>query len=166
MTTPVTESGPRAPRRRRLAGDQRGDYAVFVAVIASALLLFGGLAYDAPRLNAARQNALHTANEAARVAAATVASGGTINQAQGAAEDRMARSPLIYGQDIHLVAVACVGSRVQVTVATRYIFRSALAALRSWQTIEAVGAAEAQLVLPSDEASTLHYLGECPLSPP
>lgn len=166
MTVPVTESVYRAPRRRRPAGDQRGDYAVFVAVIASALLLLGGLAYDAPRLNAARQNALHTANEAARVAAATVASGGTINQAQDAAQQRMARSPLIYGQDIHVVAVDCVGSRVQVTVATRYIFRSALAALRSWQTIEAVGAAEARLVLPSDEVSTLRYLGECPLSPP
>lgn len=152
--------------RARRRSDERGDYAVFIAVIASALLLFGGIAYDAPRLNSARQTALHAANEAARVAAATVASGGTVQQAQQAAGERMARSPLIYGQDVHVVALDCVGSRVQATVATRYVFRSALAALRSWQTIEAVGAAEARLVLPSDEMSTLHYLGECPLSPP
>ncbi len=165
MTARAAARFARSPRPRLTrAGDQRGSYAIFIAVIASALLLFGGLAYDAPRLNAARQDALHKANEAARVAAVTVASGGTIDQARQAAEDRMARSPLIYGQDIHVVAVDCVGSRVQVTVATRYIFRSALAAVRSWQTIEAVGAAEAYLVLPSDETSTLHYLGECPLN--
>lgn len=156
----------RPGRKRARRFDQRGDYAIFIAVIASALLLFGGIAYDAPRLNSARQTALHAANEAARVAAATVASGGTAQQAQQAAEGRMARSPLIYGQDVHVVKIECVGSRVQATVATRYVFRSALAVLRSWQTVEAVGAAEARLVLPSDELSTLHYLGECPLSPP
>ena len=150
-------------RGRDAAGDQRGDYAIFIAVIATALLLFGGLAYDAPRVNAARADALHKANEAARVAAATVASGGTLDQARQAAEDRMERSPLVYGEDVHVVVVDCVGSRVQVTVASRYVFRSALAAVRSWQTIEAVGAAEARLVLPGDQESTLHYLGTCPL---
>lgn len=165
MTAPAARRVSSVPDRAGArAGDQRGNYAVFIAVIASALLLFGGIAYDAPRLNAARQDALHKSNEAARVAAATVASGGTIDQARQAAEDRMARSPLIYGQDIHVVLVDCVGSRVQVTVASRYGFRSALAAVRPWQTIEAVGAAEARLVLPSDELSTLHYLGECPLT--
>ena len=155
-----------APEPGARARDQRGSYAIFVAVIASALLVFGGIAYDAPRLNAARADALHKANEAARVAAVTVASGGTVDQARQAAEDRMAKSPLIYGQDIHVAALDCVGSRVQATVATRYVFRSALAAVRSWQTIEAVGAAEARLVLPSDEVSTLHYLGVCPLTQP
>ena len=165
MIAPAGNLNARNPRgARSRAGDQRGSYAVFVAVIASALMLFGGIAYDAPRLNAARADALHKANEAARVAAATVASGGTIDQARQAAEDRMSRSPLIYGQDIHVVLLDCVGSRVQVTVASRYVFRSALAAVRPRQLIEAVGAAEAYLVEPSDEVSTLHYLGVCPLT--
>ena len=101
------------PSRRKLAADERGVYATFVAVIASALLLFGGIAYDAPRVTAARQDALHAANEAARVAAATVASGGTLAQAQEAAENRMSKTRLIYGQEILVVSLDCVGSRVQ-----------------------------------------------------
>ena len=165
MMTPETEtSASRQSRWRGRADDQRGDYAIFIAVIASALLLFGGIAYDAPRLTAARQDALHAANEAARVAAATVASGGTLEQAREAAEERMSRTRLIYGQDIHVAFIDCVGSRVQVTVLSGYIFRSALGFARDRQPIEAVGAAQAYLVLPSDEASTLHYLGECPLT--
>ena len=42
-----------------------------------------------PRLTAARQDALHAANEAARVAAATIASGGTVDDARTAAEERV-----------------------------------------------------------------------------
>lgn len=148
------------------SSDQRGDYAIFIAVIATALLLFGGIAYDVPRLNAARQDALHKANEAARVAAATIASGGTVDDAWRAAGGRMAEDPLVYGEEVHIASVDCVGSRVQVTVVTGYVFRSAIAAARARQTIAAVGAAEASLVQPGGRASTLHYLGECPLSPP
>lgn len=158
---PSTE--PESPTRRR-ADDQQGTYAVFIAIIASALLFFGGLAYDAPRLNAARQDALHAANEASRVAAATIASGGTLGQARTAAEERMSRTRLIYGQDIHVAFIDCVGSRVQTTIITGYYYRSVLGLIRDRQPIEAVGAAEALLVLPSDERSTLHYLGECPLT--
>ena len=152
------------PNRRNRAADERGDYATFVAVIAAALLLFGGIAYDAPRVTAARQDALHAANEAARVAAATVASGGTLAQAQEAAENRMSKTRLIYGQEILVVSLDCVGSRVQVTVISGYVYRSVLGLIRDRQPIEATGAAQAYLVLPSDEASTLHYLGECPLT--
>lgn len=146
------------------ARDERGDYAVFIAVIASALLLLGGLAYDGPRLIAARQDALHSANEAARVAAATIASGGTLEQATEAAQNRLDQTGLIYGQDVLVARVDCVGSRVQVTVVSRYLFRSALGLARDWQPIEATAAAEARLVLPSKEFSTLTYLGECPLA--
>ena len=163
----ASTGGPGYPPESRTqprADDQRGAYAVFVAVITSALLFFGGLAYDAPRLNAARQDALHSANEAARVAAATVASGGTLEQARTAAEERASRTRLIYGQAVHVAFLDCVGSRVQVTVITGYLYRSVLGLLRPRQPIEAVGAAEARLVLPSDEISTLHYLGECPLT--
>ena len=161
------EGGP--SRRRRLrklarADDQRGDYAIFIAVIASSLLFLGGLAYDGPRLIAARQDAVHVANEAARVAAATIASGGTLEQAREAAEERVGRTNLIYGQDVHVAFIDCVGSRVQVTIITGYIYRSVMGLVRDRQPIEAVGAAQAYLVLPSDEASTLHYLGECPLT--
>ena len=163
MASTSPSKAPPKSRPRR-ADDERGVYAVFIAVITSALLLFGGLAYDAPRLNTARQDALHAANEAARVAAASIASGATIEQAREAAEERMSRTRLVYGQEIHVAFMDCVGSRVQVTVITGYYFRSALGLLRARQPIEAVGAAEARLVLPSDEISTLHYLGECPLA--
>ena len=147
------------------AADQRGDYAVFIAVIAAALLFFGSIAYDAPKLIAARQNALHEANEAARVAAATIAAGGTVDQALQAAQDRLDKSLPIYGQPVAVLDMDCVGSRVQVTVVTNYVFRGAVLAVGiGRQTIEAVGAAEAYLLLPSDERSTLHYLGECPLT--
>ena len=163
----ASTGGPGYPPESRTqprADDQRGAYAVFIAVITSALLFFGGLAYDAPRLNAARQDALHAANEAARVAAATVASGGTLVQARTAAEERTSRTRLIYGQAVHVAFLDCVGSRVQVTVITGYYYRSVIGLVRARQPIEAVGAAEARLVLPSDEISTLHYLGECPLT--
>ena len=58
----------------------------------------------------------------------------------------------------------CVGSRVQVSVLTGYLFRSVLGLARDRQPIEATAAAEARLLLPSDEFSTLSYLGECPLA--
>ena len=144
---------------------QRGDYAVFIAVIAAALLLLGGLAYDGPRLIAARQDAAHAANEAARVAAVTIASGGTLQQAEAAAEHRVAQTPLIYGQDVHVAHIDCVGARVQASVVTGYRYRSAIGAARARQPITAVGAAEAVLVLPDGKPSTLYHLGECPLTP-
>ena len=146
-----------------VAGDQRGAFASFIAIIAAALLFLGGIAYDAPRLTAARQDALHAANEAARVAAATIASGGTVTDATAAARDRLALVPLIYGEPVTLDSLACVGSRVQVTVASGYVFRSTMQILRDRQPITAIGAAEAYLVLPDDTPSQLKYLGECPL---
>ena len=151
------------PGRGRCGG-QRGDYAVFVAVIAVSLLFLGGLAYDGPRLIAARQDAAHLANDAARVAAATIASGGTLDQSRQAAENRVAQTGLIYGQDAHVAFVDCVGSRVQVTVITGYIYRSVMGLVRPRQPVEAVGAAQAYLVLPSDQPSPLRHLGECPLT--
>ena len=163
MTAGTAARGARS-RRRAPDDDQRGDYAIFIAVIAAALMLFGGIAYDGARLNAARQDALHAANEAARVAATVVAGGGTLDQARQAAEARMSKSPLIYGQDVHVLSMDCVGSRVQVTVLSGYVLRSALAVARPRQPIAATGAAEARLVLPSEQLSPLHHLGECPLS--
>ena len=127
------EGGPsrhRLLRKLARADDQRGDYAIFIAVIAASLLFLGGLAYDGPRLIAARQDAVHSANEAARVAAATIASGGTLEQAREAAEDRVGRTGLIYGQDVHVAFIDCVGSRVQVTIITGYIFRSVMGLVR------------------------------------
>ena len=138
-------------------------FAPFIAVIVAVLIFLGGIAYDAPRIAAARQDALHAANEAARVAAATIASGGTVDDARSAAETRVALSPLIYGEDILVAFVDCVGSRVQVTIITGYIYRSVMGLIRPRQPIEAVGAAEAYLVLPDDTPSDLKYLGECPL---
>ena len=157
-------SGCRSFGVREQAGGQRGDYAVFIAVIASSLLVLGGLAYDGPRVIAARQDAVHAANEAARVAAATIASGGTLEQAQAAAENRVGQTALIYGEDVLVAFIDCAGSRVQVTIVTGYVYRSAMRLIRVRQPIAAVGAAEARLVLPDDEAGTLHYLAECPLT--
>ena len=98
------------------------------------------------------------------MAAATVASGGTLTQATDAAETHLDKTRLLYGQELDVVLMDCVGSRVQITVASGYHFRSVLGLLRNPQPIVATGAAEARLVLPSDEISTLHYLGECPLA--
>ena len=158
-------SGGRGSRRRfrSRADDERGAFAPFIAIIAASLLFLGGIAYDAPRLTAARQDAVHAANEAARVAAATIASGGTVEDARRAAGDRLARVPLIYWEAVQLQSLDCVGTRVQITVVTGYVFRSAIRIIRARQRIVAIGAAEAYLVLPDDSPSELSYLGECPL---
>ena len=150
-------------RLRSARADQRGAFAQFIAVIAIALLAFGGIAYDAPRLTAARQDALHAANEAARVAAATIASGGTVDDARAAAADRVGKSNLIYGRPVTVARLDCVGSRVQVIVQSAYDYRSGLRILREVQPITAIGAAEAYLLVPGDTRSQLGYLGECPL---
>lgn len=160
---PAATPGPRT-RLASIADDQRGAYAPFIAVIAAALLFLGGIAYDGPRLNAARQHAAHEAADAARVAAATIASGGTLAQATDTAEAHVDRTRLLYGAEIDVIVLDCVGNRVQITVASGYHFRSVLGLLRNPQPIVATGAAQAYLVLPSDEPSTLHYLGECPLT--
>ena len=151
------------PSRNRTGADQRGVFAPFIAIIASALLFLGSIAYDGPRLTAARQDALHAANESARVAAATIASGGTLEDARVAADERMQRSRLIYGQPVDVDSMHCAGSRVQVTVQTNYVFRTALGILRRSQPIQATGAAEAYLTLPDGTPSELNYLSECPL---
>ena len=164
-----SRSAPAAAQRHgRTMGrseDQRGDYAIFIAVIASALLLFGGIAYDAPRLITARQHAVHNANEAARVAAATVAAGGTFAQARQAADNRIEAVPPLYGEFTEIVDMACVGSLVEITVGTRYSNRSALAVFRDVQPIFATGAAEAELVGPFGKPIAFGYLPECPLTP-
>lgn len=160
MCTPATVL---ATRRQRVRDDQRGVFAPFIAIIAAALLFLGGIAYDAPRLTAARQDALHAANEAARVAAATIASGGTVDDARTAAGRRLALQ-FIYGERVRLQSLDCVGTRVQITVRTGYVFRSTMRAFRNRQPIVAIGAAEAYLVLPDDSRSELSYLGECPLN--
>ena len=136
---------------------------MFIAIIVTALLFLAGLAYDGPRVIAARQDPAHAANEAARVAAATIAADGTLHQAQEAAQRRVGGTGLIYGQDVDVVDIECVASRVQADIASRYVYRSAMRLMRSRQTITAVGAAEAVLVLPGGQDSTRHYLGECPL---
>ena len=151
--------------QRARGRDERGDYAIFIAVIATALIVFGSIAYDAPRLNAARHDTLHFANEAARVAAITIASGGTIEQAEQAALDRLSKNNLIYGEPVipDPDFLQCVGNRVQVTVWSKYRFRSALSLASTGQDIEAQASAEAYLALPSGEESPLTYAGECPL---
>lgn len=152
-------------RRSVTTDDERGDYAIFIAVIAAALLLFGGIAYDAPRLITARQHAVHNANEAARVAAAVVAAGGTLQEAEDAAEARVAAAGTLYGAPTSVdTPLDCVGNRVEVTVRTWYANRSALAVFSGEQPITATGAAEAQLVGPDGQPVALGYLPECPLT--
>ncbi|WP_419947083.1 hypothetical protein [Candidatus Poriferisodalis sp.] len=151
---------PRPPS----SNGQRGDYAIFIAVIVAALLLFGGIAYDAPRLITARQHAVYNASEAAKVAVATIAAGGTQAHASSAVQARLAAVPALYGAPTSLLRLECVGSLVEVTVQTWYRNRSALAVFRERQTITATGAAEAQLIGPSGEPSGRGYLPECPLT--
>ena len=118
------------------------------------------------RLSAARQDAVHFARDAARVAAVTIASGGTLEQAQQAALDRLAKNSLIYGEPVvpDPDFLQCVGTRVQVTVWSRYRFRSALSLASTGQDIRAQGAAEAILSQPSGEHSPINYAAECPLT--
>jgi len=70
---------------------------------------------------------------------------------------------LIYGQPIAVGAIECTGSTVQVTVVSNYVYRSVLGVGRDRQPIEAVGAAEAYLVLPDGTRDEIGYLGACPL---
>ena len=153
-----------APSLETPRGDERGVFAPFIALIAVALMLLGSIAYDAPRIIAARQDAFHAANEAARVAAVTIASGGSINDARSAAETRASQLPLIYGEEILIANVECVGSRVEVLVISGYIMRSILAAATPRRPILARGGAEAILLNPRGEQETrVKYLGECPI---
>ena len=148
---------------RRLRDDERGVYAPFIAIIATVLLLLGAIAYEGPRLTAARQDATRAAYDAARAAAATIAAGGTLDDAHDAAQGRVDMSRLIYGQPIAVGAIECTGSTVQVTVVSNYVYRSVLGVGRDRQTIEAVGAAEAYLALPDGTRNEIGYLGPCPL---
>lgn len=153
-----------APSSKTLSGDERGVFAPFIALIAVALMMLGSIAYDAPRIIAARQDAFHAANEAARVAAVTIASGGSISDARKAAETRASQLPLIYGEKILIASVECVGARVEVLVVSGYIMRSILAAATPRRPIVARGRAEAVFLNPAGEQETrIKYLGECPI---
>lgn len=143
--------------------DERGDFAIFIAVIATALLLFGSIAYDAPRLMTARQQSVHTANEAARAAAAVVAAGGTLAQAENAARQTVLNRPPLYGASSTFEHLACTGSRVEATISTWYANRSPLAVFRSRQPIVTEGAAEAVLTGPDGREMLLSHLPECAL---
>lgn len=158
----VGGDGPRGISVRR--EDRRGSYSVFIGIIVASMLFLGGLAHDGPRLIAARQHTAHAASEAARIAAATIASGATLEQAHRVADNRLGATDLIYGEEVRVAYVDCVGSRVQVTVLSSYVYRSAMRIVRQRQMIVAVAAAEAGLVLPGGQPAPLHYLGECVLA--
>ena len=162
-TTPGTRLWRSPQQRAGTPRDQRGDYAIFFAVIATGLLLFSMVAIEAPRLITSRQHAVFTANDAARVAAATIAAGGTVEQAEIAAEDRVEDFPQPYGALAEFNSMRCTGNHVEVTVLVWYRAKTLIAVYRDLWQIVAIGAAEAVLVGPDGEASELAYLPECPL---
>ena len=144
--------------------DERGVYAPFIAIIAVALILLSSIAYDAPRIIAARQDVAHAASEAARVAAVTIASGGSLADARRAAEERVGKVPLVYGEAILVASVDCVGSWIEVLVVSGYRLRSALRLGRERQPLAARGAAEAVLIRPDgSREQNIKHLGECPI---
>lgn len=151
--------------RSEQATGERGDFAIFIAVIMASLLLLGGIAYDGPRLIATRQHAAHLATEAASVAAATIAAGGTLAQAQEAARLRLASEPRRDGQPVDLLHLDCVANRVEASVVTAYQSRTALAVFRDSHAVIARGAAETVLVGPDGVPASVGYgyLPECPL---
>ena len=165
------ETPPQLQRPRSLVAalraNERGVYAPFIAVITAALLLFGSIAYDGPRLNTVRQHAARQASEAARVAAATIAGGGTADEAEQAAVDRLAQSGHIYGQPTVLVNFDCVGTTVEVLVYIDFYFRSVIGAAANPHRTSAEAAAEAYILLPSQVFDPtageggLKYLTEC-----
>lgn len=145
--------------------DERGDYAIFFAVIATALLIFSMVAIEAPRLITSRQHAVFTANDAARVAAATVAAGGTMEEAKDVVIKRIRSFPQPYGVEIRYNSMRCTGNHVEVTLLAYYRAQTVLTVYRSLWQIVAVGAAEAVLVGPDGNPAELAYLPECPLEP-
>ena len=158
--SPLENSPPPAKGHR----DDSGVYAPFIAIIAVALILLSSIAYDAPRIIAARQDVAHAASEAARVAAVTIASGGSLADARRAAEDRVGKVPLVYGEAILVASVDCVGSWIEVLVVSGYRLRSALRLGRARQPLAARGAAEAILIRPDgSREQNIKYLGECPI---
>lgn len=162
-------TAPASWLRGRRCAEERGTYAVFVAVIAVGIVFFSAVAYELPRLVAARQQVAHVANEAARVSAATIAAGGSAEDARGVANETAARALRAAGFGDSLTATIdddgfeCVGSRVQVTVRATYVYRSMLRVARPHQRMAAKGAAQSLLLSPSGEALTTHFVGECPL---
>ena len=166
MTVPKSQEPVTVPKQATAVfngrrDDDQGVYAPFIALIASALLLFGGVAYDAPRLVTARQHALHKANEAAGIAAATIISGGSGNDARAAVERHVAKTRLIYGYEVALHTMRCVGSKVEVTLVTGYVYRSAVAVVWKLHTITATAAAEARTVGTSGTPTNLWRAGQC-----
>ena len=150
-------------RTSRRCRDERGDYAIFFAVVAVALFVLAGIAYDAPRLINARSHASHLANEAARVASATVAAGGTLEEAREAARERVEGAPPLYGTPALLGPMQCVGTRVAATVFTAYGSVSALGIFWHTMPITATGTAETVLIAPDGRRAEFSYLSECPL---
>ncbi len=164
--SPERELSEREPLERELSEreqSERGSFAIFIAVIVVAMLLFGGLAFDAPRLISARQHAAHTAGEAARIASSTVAAGGTLTQAREVASKFVADTPPLYGAQTVAGGIVCVGTRVEVTVYSSYVNRSALAVFRRRMPVSATASAEAVLKGPDGSDSPLSLLPECPL---
>lgn len=170
----------RSTALHRMHDDERGDFAVFIAVIAAALLLFGSIAYDAPRLISARQHAVHVANEAAGIAAATVAAGGLVGlecksdpRTQSPSDVCKAALSVVdgtlppYGANFEVVSLRCTGNRVEVTIETWYSNRSPLGVFRDRVPIAATGAAQAVMTGPDGKPATLkNLLPECLLVQP
>ena len=147
--------------------DQRGLYAPFIAVVAVGILMLSSVAYDGTRLIAARQHTLHAAQEAARVAASVVASGGTLADAEDAAKERLERidqARPTYSTEVYLGFVRCIGTQVEVNVVSEYFPATALSLLKRVHPIGAAASAEAYLLPPSKQPSELIYLSECSIS--
>lgn len=148
--------------------DQRGVYAPFIAVVAIGILVLSSAAYDGTRLIAARQHTLHAAQEAARVAASVVASGGTLSEAHVAAKkrlDRINETRPSYSETVELgFDIECIGTQVEVNVVSDYLSATALGLIKLVHPIEAAASAEAYLLPPSKQPGDLLYLSECSIS--
>ena len=142
--------------------DDRGAYTMFIAIVVGALAMLASVAYDVPRLITARQHAAQTASETARVAAATIAAGGTLEEARAAATERAGAFPQPFGAQAHLGEMRCVGGQVETTLLTSYDNKSALGIFRDTQIIQASGAAKATIVGPDGEELALGTLPQCP----
>ena len=151
-------------RRARWADaqrDERGDYSIFVAVMVIGLLVLGGVAYEAPRIMAVRQQALHTAQQASQLAASMVAAGEPYSGIKKEVSKRVEETAPPYGQRMYLIRLQCTGNLVRAVVAASYSNVTVLSLFGSAQRMEATAAAEVVLYGPRGERVHQPYLPEC-----
>lgn len=146
MTPIVDEAGSNPQRTRRRLRDEEGTVTVFVVILASAVLLFGGLVLDGGLALSAKIRALGEAQEAARAGAQAIDLGayranGSVHllpdQARALAQNYLAAAGASGTTQVE-------GTTVTVTVTTTYPTQLLTLAGLSSITLTSTGSAQPQ----------------------